>query len=232
MKSLIRLSFTTLLLLTIAQVAALAEKVPAGCKAQCRAQYLAMIKYNDAFNRAEESAVLKKAFGEPVRQAVGKTDQLQRWRGKEFDFFELLDGAGKVKLEGIFVKGNPAYARIHPLDMAESMGPGKPDKWYLTAKDLSLGYTLEDCHNDFSGPYAHSYVLSPSCYFGKPGHYSYYAFQYSLLNQPCLKDIETFGLNEGLKKCPQNLPATAVYIWDDNVAYASRELAEFLASGK
>jgi hypothetical protein len=135
-------------------------------------------------------------------------------------------------LLGIFVKGTPAYARIPTLEMSRYMGEGKPIKRYFTANDITLGFALEECHDEFSSPYSHSYVLSPSCYFGKPGHYNYFAFQYSLVNQPCLKDIETLGLNEGLKKCPQNLPAKAVYIWDETVAEDARELAEFLASGK
>jgi hypothetical protein len=67
-----------------------AEAVPAGCKARCKEQYLAMPKYSDAFSGDAERAVLKKAFGEPVRQAVGNTDQLLRYQGNAFDFFYFV----------------------------------------------------------------------------------------------------------------------------------------------
>jgi hypothetical protein len=210
----------------VTERAAGAETVPRGCSSRCKEQYLAMPKYRQAVSRNAEREVLKKAFGEPVRQTVGNTDQLLRYRGKAFDFFVLSDSAGKEKLLGIVVKGNAAYARIPSLNM----GTGMPTKWYYTANDITLGFALERCLDEFSGPHSRAYVLTPSCYFGKPGHYNYFAFQYSLVNQPCLKDIETLGLSEGLKKCPQNLPATAVYIWDDSVAEDAKQLAEFIAS--
>jgi hypothetical protein len=115
MKSVTGLCFAVLLLLVAAKTGHAAEDdentPPAGCVAQCRAQYLGIVKYSDAFNRAQEMKALK-VFGKPIRQAVGDTDHLMRWRGKEFDFFELLGGDKKIKLEGIFVKGNPAYAPI------------------------------------------------------------------------------------------------------------------------
>jgi hypothetical protein len=52
------------------------------------------------------------------------------------------------------------------------------------------------------------------------------------VNQPCLKDVETLGAAEGLKKCPQDLKPVAIYVWAETVAQDARELAEFLASGK
>ncbi len=210
-----------------------AETVPRGCTSRCKEQYQAIPKYDHAFNGdKEEKAILKKAFGEPVSQPVGDTDSLVRYHGQVFDFFTLVDSAGTAKLIGVVARGNPAYARIPDLDMGEYQGKGKPTKWYFTLADLSLGYTLGDCHDDFSGPYAGSYVLTPACYFGRPGHYSYFAFQYSLVNQPCLKDIESLGLQAGLKKCPQNLPATAAFIWDQSVARLAKPVADIFAAEK
>jgi hypothetical protein len=232
MKPLAKLFLLLFAVVGVTDHASSAEKVPARCTARCKEQYSAIIKYNsDAFSHDEERQILRKAFGEPVRQSVGNADQLLRYRGKDFDYFELSDSAGKLKLLGVLATGNPAHARIPGLQMGEAKEPGKPTKWYFTANDLTLGYVLEDCPAGRGFvPSFRSTVLTQGCYFGKPGHYNYYAFQYSLVKQPCLKDVETLGLMEGLKKCPQHLPAMAVYIAEETVAEDARELAEFFAS--